>query len=552
MKRIFNILSTVVVLSALAACEAKLPPIVINPDPVFDKNGVYPVNTVSIYETEETVITVSRVYGLSKEVVMTVGVDQALLDQYNALNGTSYELMPSEYYTIPETVTLERTVKSIDVPVVIKPKALVTAEGLAKANNYVLPLSITETSITLDGQGAASEVILLPNVVEPKFEVTVPEVHSTLSFIRGVPFTQDLALNSLSNFITVDPSKVTFSAKSDYVAQYNAANGTNYVLLDSKYYTVNPGELDAETMNYAINVTFDCSSITTDDVFMLPLMMNSTEYNVVQKQPICVLVQLTTLRMWVVGADDLVVTTGSGSIKVEMNAPIAEKQPVNFKIDDSKVAAYNAANGTSYLTMDPSKVTITATEIVAGEKTVSLSYAVNMVGMEYDAAEKYLLPLVLDRTGLFVGTQVEGDVIYVHPYRTLAVEYNKEVWGEEFSNRKTKPGILTAASFAGFRPSKHPDYPHKYAFQYNEVWADGLIYFDILNETIEGDPTKLKLGNFLDRPYSAWQGYDQIIDKGTSYVDTETGLVHFDLMVLDNANKDKGGFPIQVNFVPVN
>jgi hypothetical protein len=552
MKRIFNILSTFVVLAALAACEAKLPPIVIHPDPVFDKNGVYPVTTVSIYETEETVITVSRVYGLSKEVVMTVGVDEALLEQYNALNGTSYELMPAEYYTIPETVKLDKTVKSIEVPVVMKPKALVAAEGLAKANNYVLPLSITQTSITLDDMGAASQVILLPNVVEPKFEVTVPEVNSTLSFIRGVPFTQDLAINSISNFTTIDPSKVTFTAAPEYVAQYNAANGTNYVLLDSKYYTVNNGVLDAETMNYATNVTFDCSSITSDDVFMLPLMMSSSSYKVAQKLPVCVVVELTTLRMWVVNANDLVVSTGKGEIKVEMNAPIAEKQPVNFKIDNSKVAEYNAAHGTSYLTMDAGKVTINATEITAGEKSVNLSYAVDMAGMEYDAADKYLLPLVLDRTNIFSGTQVEGDVIYVHPYRTLTVEYVKEVWGEEKSNRRSKPGITTAQSFAGFRPSKHPNYPHKYAFQYNEVWADGLIYFDILDETIEGDPTKLKLGNFLDRPYAVWQGYDQIIDEGRSYVDTKTGIVHFDLKVMDNAYKAEGGFPIQVNFVPVN
>ena len=552
MKRIFNILSTFVVLAALAACEAKLPPIVIHPDPVFDKNGVYPVNTVSIYETEETVITVSRVYGLSKEVVMTVGVDEALLEQYNALNGTSYELMPAEYYTIPETVKLDKTVKSIEVPVVMKPKALVAAEGLAKANNYVLPLSITQTSITLDEMGAASEVILLPNVVEPKFEVTVPEVNSTLSFIRGVPFTQDLAINSISNFTTIDPSKVTFTAAPEYVAQYNAANGTNYVLLDSKYYTVNNGVLDAETMNYATNVTFDCSSITSDDVFMLPLMMSSSSYKVAQKLPVCVVVELTTLRMWVVNANDLVVSTGNGEIKVEMNAPIAEKQPVNFKIDNSKVAEYNAAHGTSYLTMDAGKVTINATEITAGEKSVNLSYAVDMAGMEYDAADKYLLPLVLDRSNIFSGTQVEGDVIYVHPYRTLTVEYVKEVWGEEKSNRRSKAAITTAQSFAGFRPSKHPNFPHKYAFQYNEVWADGLIYFDILDETIEGDPTKLKLGNFLDRPYAVWQGYDQIIDEGRSYVDTKTGIVHFDLMVMDNAYKEQGGFPIQVNFVPVN
>ena len=118
-------------------------------------------------------------------------------------------------------------------------------------------------------------------------------------------------------------------------------------------------------------------------------------------------------------------------------------------------------------------------------------------------------------------------------------------------------GMIQTAATPGWRASKRTDYPHKYAFQYNEVWADGLIYFDILVDdngefqTVGGKANQLKLGNFMDRPYAVWQGYDQIIDEGESYVDTETGIVHIDLMVLDNAYKAVGGFPIQVNFIPM-
>ena len=557
MKRFFNILSSVVLLWALAACEAKLPPIVINPDPVFDKNGTYIVNTISIYDTEETVITVSRIYGLSKELDMTVGIDEALLAKYNEQNGTSYELMPEEYYTIPETVKLDRTVKEIEVPVVIKPKALVTDNGLAKANTYVIPLSITQTSLTLDDQGAAAEVILLPNVVDPNFTVKVPEEPATLSFISGVPFTQDVVITAASNFTTVDPAKVTYGVDETKVAEYNAANGTDYKLLGSDYYTVKAGTLNLETMDFATAVTFDCAELDGSNEYILPLVMESDAYGVSQKLPVYVIIKITTLHMWVVDANQLIVSsTGKGIIEVGMNAPIVEDQPVNFKVDNTKLEAYNAANGTSYAALDAAKVTVTATSIAAGEKETSLEYKVDMSTMKYDDDVKYLVPLVLDRTDLFVGTNVDSDIIYIQPYRTLAIEYTKEVWGDEISNRKTKAGILTAAT-PGWRASKHPDYPHKYAFQYNEVWVDGLIYFDILVDdngafqTVGGKANQLKLGNFLDRPYEVWQGYDKIIDEGNSYVDTETGIVHLDLKVLDNANKDKGGFPIQVNFIPV-
>lgn len=551
MKTFFKIFSSVALFSALAACEAELPPIVINPDPVFDKTGVYTVNTISIYDQEETVITVSRVHGLSKDVEMTVGIDEALLAEYNTLNGTSYELMPAEYYTIPQTVTLDKTVKEIEVPVVIKPKALVAASGLSKANNYVIPLSITSSSIELDEKGAQTEVILLPSVVEPKLEVIEPEVNSSLSFIKGVPFTQDVVLNATSNFTTVDASKVTYVAVPSAVATFNEVNGTDYELLSEEYYAIKNGVLDVETMNWGTTVTFDCYEMTSDDIYVLPLAMESDAYQVSQKNPIYVLVQLSTLYMWVVDADGLFVSTsGKGSIGVEMNAPISEQQPLNFVVDNSKVAEYNTANGTSYLSLDPSKTTVTAAFIETGAKTGKVSYIVDMSELEYDGEDKYLVPLVLDRTDLFVGTNVEGDVIYVQPFRTLGVEYTKELWGEEKSNRKTKAGILTATNFTGFRPSRGEE-KQKYAFQYNEVWADGLIYFNILNETISGYPNRLKLGDFVDRAYDRAAGYDEIVDNGNSYVDTETGIVHIDLMVLDNAYKEQGGFPIQVNMIPV-
>ena len=113
MRRFINIFSAV----AMYACQAELPPIVINPDPVFDKNGTYTMNTISIYEEEEVLITVSRVHGLSKEVDMIVDVDAALLEEYNTLNGTSYKLMPEQYYDHVASVKLEKTVKSIEVPV---------------------------------------------------------------------------------------------------------------------------------------------------------------------------------------------------------------------------------------------------------------------------------------------------------------------------------------------------------------------------------------------------------------------------------------------------
>ena len=88
MKRFFKILFSSAFIVMMFACEAELSPITIIPDPVFDKTGLYTVNTISIYEEQETVVNISRIYGLSKELDLTIGVDETLLTEYNNLNGT--------------------------------------------------------------------------------------------------------------------------------------------------------------------------------------------------------------------------------------------------------------------------------------------------------------------------------------------------------------------------------------------------------------------------------------------------------------------------------
>ena len=61
---------------------------------------------------------------------------------------------------------------------------------------------------------------------------------------------------------------------------------------------------------------------------------------------------------------------------------------------------------------------------------------------------------------------------------------------------------------------------------------------------------RIELGDFVDRANERnGQGYDQVVDNG-SWVDMKTGVVHFDLKVVDNKYSGEGGFPIQYNFTP--
>lgn len=548
MKRFFKILFSTALIGVMFACEAELSPITIKPDPVFDKTGLYTVNTISIYDEQETVVNISRIYGLSKELDLTIGVDETLLTEYNNLNGTNYQLMPAEYYDFPSAIKLNKTDKVVELPVVIKPKAL-AAKGISTANNYVLPLSLNASSVEVEDKGDAAQVLLIPNIVKPTFTVKVPEENFSLSFIRDVLLPQTVEIEATSNFTTIDANMVTYEADATAVEVYNDANDVDYKLLPSEYYKVNTGVLDPETMNYKTSITFTCGKMESDDIFLLPLVMASDVYQIQQKEPIYVLVQLNTLKMWVTGADQVVVNkSGNGKISVEMNAPISNEQPVKLTVDNSLVESYNAANNTSFIPFDPSKVNVSTEAITAGEKKVDVSYQVDLTSLPFDGTDSYLLALVLDESELFTGTKVESGVIYIQPFRTLAGDYEKEIWGEEKNNRITAPAIYLAGENGW--PASQNEKAHKYCINYNNKWSGGVIHFNILDESVEGYPDRKKLGDFIDRANENYgRGQDQVIDNG-SWVDMKTGVVHFDLKVVDNAYKDEGGFPIQYNFTP--
>ncbi len=540
-------LSMALLTITVASCQIESPAILIYPDPVFDKNGLYRINTISIYDEEETIISVSRTYGLSKEMDLTVGIDPSVLEEYNKLNGTDYELMPEQYYTAPEFVKFEPHAKTSELRISISPKALSDALGIEKANKYAIPVSIIDSSIEIEAKGSSSEVILIPEIVNPSLTVEIPDVNKKLDFIKGVPLTQSVVLTSKINFTTVDSDAVMVEADADAVNTYNSENGTDYTLLAQEYYSVETGQLDEENMLYTIPVKFTCHEMPDDKAYLLPLKIKSNLYNISQREPIYVMVQLNILKMWVVKSGEVVVTnTGKGMIGVEMNAPIAEAQPLDFEVDNSKVEEYNSANATSYLTVDPSKVEVFASEVPAGENSANVSYSIDMKDMEYDGEDKYLVPLILSREGLYPGTEVEKDLIYVSPNKSLEIPYIKTVWGEEKSDRVTKGEIF----HSNLRPSKS-DSKQKYAINYNERWADGLIYFNIKDETVSGYPERRILSDFSDRPYDRPDGYDKIVDNG-SYLDTETGILHFDLAVMDTKYAEQGGFPIQIDLAPAN
>ncbi|MDE5637019.1 MAG: DUF1735 domain-containing protein [Alistipes sp.] len=539
-------------LVGLAACEAEYPEVNIKPDPIFENSGMQVLSTISIYDKVDMQVGITRTAGVSKQVALALVVDEALLEEYNELYGTSYELLAEQYYDIPESVDFASLTKQTGFSLTLRPHALVEAEGLAAANNKVLPVRIADTSIPTENLGSQMTLLLHPEIVVPRVEVEVPRENAVLQFISSVHLPQSIVINAEANFTTLDVAALSYAPVESEVAVYNQTHGTACKYLDPRFYTIAGSEFDAETRMLASTVSFNGYELESaegyeeGDVFLLPLRLKSDSYDIVQYNTLFVAVELSELRVWLAnGGRSVVSSTGRGSVAVQMNSPINEPQPIDLKYDPSKVAAFNSANGTSYDALPSSIVPVTLESLIpVGGQSGEVAYDIDIADMDYDIGT-FVAPLSIERSIMLYEPVVDEsrETVYILVRKTLKGNYEKEIWGEEKSNRILAPTIYVAGE-DNFLPSKNTDANQKYIINYNQTWAGGLIYFNVSDQTVPGYPSRRILTDFCDRPNEWWSGYDEIVDSG-SWFDTETETFYFNLRVMDMAYASQGGFGIE-------
>lgn len=99
--------------------------------------------TVSSYNHGTATIAAKIGMGLDTdnqwEIVSSLGVDNEYIAEYNADNGTSFQLLPASTYTLPESVTLANGTTTMELALDINSAELATGD-------YMLPIRITEIS----------------------------------------------------------------------------------------------------------------------------------------------------------------------------------------------------------------------------------------------------------------------------------------------------------------------------------------------------------------------------------------------------------------------
>ncbi len=534
MKKVFNILAGVAVMASVVACDVEYDPIVIIPNPELSMTGMQAVNTISIYDEQETVINIARTAGLSKDMNINVFVDETLLDEYNFQNTTSFEMLPSEYYTLPGEIFLPKETLDVDFIVITKPAAMVAGLGRTEASNYVLPLRIESPETGIDSKQELVSVLLRPVIDEPKVTVDIPKTMPSLDFISIVHLPQVVDLTAAANFNTLDLNKIEFTPLGEAeVDAYNAANGTDYVLLDSEKYKLKES-FDAEAMIFKTAIEFFCWDLDDTKKFLLPIEANSSAYGVEQKEIIYIFVQMSELKVWL-SKTEMAATSKQIDVAVEINTAMPNDLEFDLKYDASLVEVYNSANSTSHAALDQELVTIGKAIVKAGDKKGKAVIDLDLGAVPYDEG-KFLAPLTIDASSLAKGTIIleNQNTIYLVAYNTILGTWEQDTtWRSAWHATVYQKGGMAGSTIKLWQDITvtTPKENQKYGCLYD---GDMYVFFDLGSEEIDPLTFEPKVGsgcyaiiNLIDREKA-----NDKIPTDYSYLNTTTGELFFDFNVL--------------------
>ena len=517
MKKITKYILLPLIGAIAASCSVDLPRPNVLPDPAFSLSGLQKTATISSYETTAITVTVERTYGVSKEITLGLKVDESAISSYNEIYSTDYRLMDAQYYTFPESVTFAQNTQSATFDVVIKTAQLVKATG--NAEKYLVPIVITGASTEVEDFGTMGEILIGLTTADPLITVDVPEAPETLSFLSIDPLDQTVTFKAATNFNNLDTKKVSLNVSADKVKEFNAANGTAYELIPSQCYKMSDGEFDSENMTYENVISFSSKGMEDGKEYLCPIVLEQNGgYTVEQSAPVYVITSLTTLRVWAADTDkkQTLQSYREGSATIQMNAPLSNDVTVSFKYDPDAVAAYNAANGTSYKAFDASKVTVSDGVIAATSKTAAVGFTVDTAELPYDGADSYMVALTVDKDKFPAGTEFDAakQTIYFEVVKTITGEYTKTVDGVSWDFNLNVDDVVTFVSankggnevtqtvkkftenntnynsFANTinftAGSAFDGVPQKYYIIYGGKWTDGVFLFD-LSDTPDED-----------------------------------------------------------------
>lgn len=273
--KINRIIAGFLLLCGLAACED-------NREEFMEPYStvVYITNSgeseVALYKTGESALYKLGIYkagafngnGASAEVKV---MDAANLQLYNAENGTAYELLPADCYTMGNSrVDFVSGENNRYVDITFKTE---TIDLLPAGTEYVLPVVLTSSSPVNEDKTVA---MLKPVVLEASVKLGIGgESEMTLpSGGENIAETEEVTVSV--DFENKWDIALTITNEDELVDAYNASKGTAYIPFPSGSYTLEPSApvLKAGQQSMIVKYRIDKSKLELGNKYLLPVKLS--------------------------------------------------------------------------------------------------------------------------------------------------------------------------------------------------------------------------------------------------------------------------------------
>lgn len=262
-------------------------------------------------------------------------------------------------------------------------------------------------------------------------------VDDTISFVNENPYTVVSVYNGRYEFAVLKNGKGQQGAKAllavseTALAEYNAANGTNYVLLPANCYKLSTSTLgfsEGDTRKF-VELTWDDDAIfalgdAAEYVIPIQLSVANNALKVDENRNVVIInPRRATIGMESSLADAIQPNATGDEIAINGNIVLDNAistmdLTVNVAVDNSLVDAYNQANGTNYQIAPDGFATLAAASslISAGQTTAPFTCKINsdklFDGSELKIAGNLLVPIRITSASLD-GISISTEVMYI-------------------------------------------------------------------------------------------------------------------------------------------
>lgn len=526
----------------LSGCSDDLmnPVPLIEIDPGFADTGFVDVDLISQNESEIYSIVYSRVYGISRELTMKLNVDQSALDQYNSDNGTAYQLLPSDYYSFPETTVFELKSNNADFDITFSSKELYEFAGsIEKASEYVLPIKAVPTQDEgVDAEESENTILIHVNMLASTISVSSESSITNLYFSKDSEISEVIEIEGTMNFSGIDASAI--SVVIDDNAQL-LIDSTDYKLLPANNYSFSDASVD-ESGGLIIQGQVNAKGLSENTYYVLPCILSSSNSNYVinQTDPVYYVVTVTDLQISITGAssakavqDYTSLSTLNNNINITTNIVVPNDLTINFEYAPDLISDFNSTNGQSYQTPPEGSVSVSSGTITKGTKSADIPYSVNLSELTLDDGVHYLVPLRIKTDELEFGSVVDSEVIYLDVTRTLIGEYNLNV----IDNERTRSIGNTIWDASECQRASETGWDAVIAKAQYGFGGDGdwyAVLFSITDEDMTGKENckKIEIYTFLELLEA--DGGTNKVTNNNSYFNTATGEIYIDCSVYES------------------